>query len=401
MTSQPSVSAKTGATTRAPKPRPTIPIRSDALMERSFSHRCRRVGVAAADTEVQPHEEPVTDRSDAEREQDRADADVAAECESDGQRDELDDRAHEPQRVTARGKRGHQAVARPGPEAGADVQRHAERGDDDPTEEHRPPHREVVHLWEHVEHAVHDEPDREGVDDRADAGALLQRDPREEHHEADEHDDEAEREPGDLREALMEDVPRSDAELGVEERRDADTEHDDPGEEARQPASELALARPREDLQRDGLAPHRAHANCGSQGAVASSSASAIDSMASVRSRLVSGSRRMASTTSARSPVSAASTAHSCARDTRCTIVAGSEGRVTVSRPRAPSPSTTHMLSTTTSLGRSATWSVLGRFSGNQPGVFVSMHWTTAATSSPDGIASTASAPSMASKSSM
>src|SRR6476659_7429568 len=108
--------------------------------------------------------------------------------------------------------------------------------------------------------------------------------------------------------------------------------------------------------------------------------------MASAPSRLVSGSRPMASTTSVRSPVSAASTVHSCARETRWRIAAGSEGRLTSSRPRAPLPSTTHMLSTTTSRGRSATWPVLGRFSGNQPGVFVSMHWITAATSSPDGI---------------
>ena len=168
----------------------------------------RRVGVGTADAEVQAGEEPVPDRTDAEREQHRADADVAAEREADGEREQLDDRAHEPQRMAARGDRGHQTVARTRPEPGTDVQRHAERRDDDAAEQHRPPHREVVDLGEHVEHPVHDEADRERVDDRADAGALLQRDPREQHDEADEHDHQTEREAGDVGETLVEHVPR-------------------------------------------------------------------------------------------------------------------------------------------------------------------------------------------------
>ena len=80
-------------------------------------------------------------------------------------------------------------------------------------------------------------PTVERVDDRADAEPLAQRDPGEEHDEADEHHDSAERESGDVGEALVEHVPRREPELGVEDRRDADAEDEDPGEQARQAAT--------------------------------------------------------------------------------------------------------------------------------------------------------------------
>ena len=103
-----------------------------------------RVGVDATDAEVQAGEEPVPDRADAEREQHRADADVAAEREPDDEREQLDHGAHEPERVAARGDRGHQPVARPGPRPAPMYSAMPERGDDDAAEQHRPPHREVV-----------------------------------------------------------------------------------------------------------------------------------------------------------------------------------------------------------------------------------------------------------------
>ena len=64
--------------------------------------------------------------------------------------------------------------------------------------------------------------------------------------QADEHDDEAERQAGDVGEALVEHVPRRDAELGVEHRRDADAEDEDADEQARQAArSSRALGKVR------------------------------------------------------------------------------------------------------------------------------------------------------------
>ena len=67
---------------------------------------------------------------------------------------------------------------------------------------------------------------------------CFERDPREEHDEADEHHDEAEREAGDVGEALVEHVPRRDPELGVEHERDADAEDHDARQEARETAGE-------------------------------------------------------------------------------------------------------------------------------------------------------------------
>ena len=64
--------------------------------------------------------------------------------EADAERGQLDDRAHEPQRMPSAATAVIETVARTRTEAGADVERHAERGDDDAAEQHRPPHREVV-----------------------------------------------------------------------------------------------------------------------------------------------------------------------------------------------------------------------------------------------------------------
>ena len=81
---------------------------------------------------------------------------------------------------------------------------------------------EVVHLGEQVEHPLTMKPTVSVLMIVPMPARCLQRDPGEEHDEADEHDHDAEREAGDVGEALMEHVPRRDAELGVEDRGDAD-----------------------------------------------------------------------------------------------------------------------------------------------------------------------------------
>ena len=91
-TSQPSVSANTGATTRAPNPVPITPTRHG----HSPTDACG-IRVDATHTEVEAREEPVPERTDAEREQHGPDADVAAERPPDHERGELEQRTHDPQ----------------------------------------------------------------------------------------------------------------------------------------------------------------------------------------------------------------------------------------------------------------------------------------------------------------
>ena len=114
--------------------------------------------------------------------------------------------------------------------------------------------------------------------------------------------------------------------------------------------------------------PRAADANCGSQRLVASSSSSVIAASRSKSMRPASGSSSMASTTLSRLPVTAASTVSSCDAETRWRVSAIAGGSATWSRPRTPSPSATHMPSTTTSGGRSATWPAVRDVEREPPG---------------------------------
>ena len=74
-------------------------------------------------------------------------------------------------------------------------------------------------------------PMHEDVADRADAGALAQRDPGEQDGSAGEDDDGAEREAGAVRDALVEDVPRIETEAGADLQRHARAVEDEAGVE--------------------------------------------------------------------------------------------------------------------------------------------------------------------------
>src|SRR5690349_16021933 len=101
-------------------------------------------------------------------------------------------------------------------------------------------------LRNEVEAQIRDERDRKRVEHRSDAEALTQRDPREQHHQTGEHNDDPERQAGRLRDTLMEYVPRRDAELGAHGNRDREPEDEEAQHEWWEPAPELARAGPRQ-----------------------------------------------------------------------------------------------------------------------------------------------------------
>src|SRR5947209_8198313 len=70
----------------------------------------------------QRRDRPVRERADAHRIEDGSEADGAAEQKAGDQHARLDRRTDDTHRMTARGERGAEAVARSGTETGADVQ---------------------------------------------------------------------------------------------------------------------------------------------------------------------------------------------------------------------------------------------------------------------------------------
>ena len=180
----------------------------------------------------------------------------------DRERHELEHGADDPDRVAAGGDARHQPVAWSRPQARADVEAHAERGHHDPAAQERDAPRERVGLGEDVQREVGDEADGERVDHRPDARTLPQRDPGEQDHEAEQHDDRPERQAGVFGQALVEDVVGADPELGMERHGDADAEQRQAEEQPRQPAAQLGPRRDDDDIER-GIAGVLVHGRPG------------------------------------------------------------------------------------------------------------------------------------------
>ena len=87
-----------------------------------------------------------------------------------------------------------------------------------------------------AERAVGDQADHDDVGDRADAGPLPQRDPQQQHDDGGEVDDQPDGQADPLGDALVEDVPRAEAEVGPHHQPQADPEEHQAGEQPEQPA---------------------------------------------------------------------------------------------------------------------------------------------------------------------
>ena len=96
---------------------------------------------------------------------------------------ELDAGADHADGVAAPGHAGHEPVAGPGSEAGADVAAAARAEDVDPEDEERDPLPHRLRCVDHREGGVHHHADHEHVEQGAEPGALPDRDPQEQHHD--------------------------------------------------------------------------------------------------------------------------------------------------------------------------------------------------------------------------
>jgi hypothetical protein len=162
--------------------------------------------------------------ADAQRVRDGADAYRAAQQHAGDQHRDLDRGADDPDGVAALGQAGHQPVARSRAEAGPDVAGRGDRVDADGPRQHRHPDRQRTGRRDDVQGLVGHQSDDDRVADRAETGTLPQRDPGQQHNAADADDNPADRHvqvPGD---ALMQHVPRVQAEPGPDKQRHAHPE---------------------------------------------------------------------------------------------------------------------------------------------------------------------------------
>ena len=213
---------------------------STAPVRRSASRGADAVGGHPAGTADREERDGVpAERADEQREGDRADADVAAEHPADREHHELDAGAHDPDApsgdpVQAR----HQAVARAGAEVRADVEAGRDGEHDDAGGEQQDAHPEVEARRDEPQADVGGRADEQRVHDGAEARLLADRDPQQQHDAARDHRDEAEVEPGLLRDALGEHVPRGDAELAAHDEGDAHAVEEQPDEELHESTDE-------------------------------------------------------------------------------------------------------------------------------------------------------------------
>jgi hypothetical protein len=178
----------------------------------------------------QGHED-VRQRADGGRVEQGADADRAAEQPADQQDDGLDPGAHDAQRVTAGREAGHQPVARAGSETRADVHAGGHAVQHDRGHHHGGTDRERVWRRDHGQDRVDDRPDHHHVAQRAEAGALAQRDPQQQHRRAHNDDPRPGGHPGPPGQSLVQDIPRIKAQPGQQQHGVADPVQHQPGEQ--------------------------------------------------------------------------------------------------------------------------------------------------------------------------
>ena len=130
---------------------------------------------------------------------------------------------------------GHEPVARPGPEVRGEVEAAADRDRHDAGEHHEELLRLAGDRRQDPERDVGRRPDEHDVDDRPDARPLAERVPGEQDRDAQQDAHGAELEPGELRDALVERLPRPEAHARLGHERDPDAEHDQPDDEPGEP----------------------------------------------------------------------------------------------------------------------------------------------------------------------
>jgi len=178
----------------------------------------------------------VDERSDREREDDGADADASAEqppCEEDRC---FDCGSNVADWVAAGCESGHESVAWPGAETGADVHRGGDGVQHDGTEEEGPPNSDRFGVAEDGDCGFEHEPDGRGVQHCAEPWALVQWDPQHEDQQADDDNDGAEWQAKRRCQTLVQHVPRVQTEVGQDEHCQTHPEQDEPQAQLNEPS---------------------------------------------------------------------------------------------------------------------------------------------------------------------
>jgi hypothetical protein len=178
---------------------------------------------------------PLHDRADAEGEDQRAEADGAAEEPADDQYADLDGRAHREDRpAEAAVQPGHQAVARTRAEIRGEVDPRRDADREHAGDHHRDPHGQRAGRRHQRQRQVGGGTDERDVQERADPRPHADRPPEGQHRDADQDADGAERQSGLPAEPLVERLPWPEAEPSLRHHRDRRAEQRQPDDQAGQ-----------------------------------------------------------------------------------------------------------------------------------------------------------------------
>ena len=146
--------------------------------------------------------------------------------------------------MAARSKTDHQPVAWARAEARADVEPGGDAVEQHADDQQRCTGRGVLRGRKGVEHHLQDQTQDHHVAQRAEAGALAQRDPEEQQQRTDQADPDAGADAGQVREPLVQDVPGDVAEAGEQDQRRAEAIQDEAGIKLDEAAGEARLRGP-------------------------------------------------------------------------------------------------------------------------------------------------------------
>jgi hypothetical protein len=201
----------------------------------------------------QPGQQDLGERADGQRVGHGAGPEAPAQDDAGRQRGELDQRADQAQRVPASGQAGHQPVARSRPQPGADVAGRGQRVQPDPGGQPGHPPGQCPGRGQHVQRAVDDQADHDRVADRAQARPLPERDPGQQDQPADRDGDPADLHPEMAGDALVQDIPRAQAQPGPYHQGQADPEPHQPQVQAHQARRQVIAGDHRGPMRAAGL----------------------------------------------------------------------------------------------------------------------------------------------------
>ena len=216
----------------------------------SWQRRAGRPRPGAVPAHHQPAQEPLGQRSHAEREHHRSHAHGTAEQHAHRQRAQFDQGAHAAQRPAATpGQSGHQPVPRPRPQLRADIQRGGEGTGDHAGEHEQRARPQSVRRRQPRQVDVGEGAQQQRVGHRAQARHLPQRKPGQEHRDRGDHHHRAERQRHAAGHAQVEHVPRRGTQPALDHQRGGQPIDPQAGQQAHDPLGQAAGAQLRQRPQ--------------------------------------------------------------------------------------------------------------------------------------------------------